>query len=133
MVWYSPVMLFAMIGVARELMQRRNWSNPFIGCAFISFLILWYFNASWWAWWFGDSWGARAFIEINGLFTIGLACLFTHIGQLSVERRRIWIALVGGTICWHWLLVGAWLAKKVPRADYLIPTYRILPMYQIPS
>ena len=39
----------------------------------IVFALNWYVNSSWWCWWFGNSFGGRAFLDFSLVFVAGLA------------------------------------------------------------
>jgi hypothetical protein len=66
---YSPIMIFALIGLTQTAIKHvfngRLIAFVFSGIAYIC--------ASWWCWWFGPSYGYRAFIDFYPLLAIGLA------------------------------------------------------------
>jgi hypothetical protein len=66
---YSPAMLFALIGLIQ--LSKNNALNARL-ITFI-FCTITYICASWWCWWFGQSYGYRAFIDFYPLLAIGLA------------------------------------------------------------
>ena len=55
----------------------------------MSSLLLWYVNASWYAWWFGTGAGNRAYVELAVVFVIGFAFAYTWLEQTAnlVARR----------------------------------------------
>jgi len=123
---YSPMLLLATIGLIWQFITSREARrNEFVLCALGSLVIIWYFNSAWWSWWFGDSWGGRAFTEMMIVFAIGMTWLIQHIATLRGDARRAWISAIGGSIIWTCILVVMWYAKWVPRSDYLVPTWRV--------
>jgi hypothetical protein len=71
---YTPLILLALIG----LFYSRN-INPFFKASLIIIPLLVYLNSSWWCWWFGGSYGARAMIETYPLLAIGFAAFFDFV------------------------------------------------------
>jgi hypothetical protein len=133
--WWSPMLLLATIGLVWELVKSRAARrNELVLCAIASFVILWYFNSAWWSWWFGESWGGRAFVEISVLFMIGMTWLIRRISTLSNDdARRAWIGAIGGSIIWTTILLGFWYTKQIPRSDYFVPSWRILKVNHAPA
>jgi len=91
--FFSPVLLIATLGLVLAIL-RKGWPVPRLALALMAAAAvgLVYVNSSWWCWWFGWAFGARAFVEMSPVFLLGLA------GLLSVARGRWrWAAL--GLIC----------------------------------
>ncbi len=92
--FYSPVLLWSAWGLAWGVSTRAAWRDPLVVCLVLSALVLWYLNASWYAWWFGgDAFGARAFLELGGLFILGFAFAVEH---LRTRARAARIAIASG-------------------------------------
>jgi hypothetical protein len=125
--WWSPMLLLAIAGLVWQLCtSRAARRNEFVHCAVAAFVIVWFFNSCWWSWWFGESWGGRAFTETLLVFMIGMTWLIERISTLQrADVRRAWIGAIGGTIIWEFLLLGLWYTKLLPRANYLVPPWRI--------
>lgn len=68
---YTPIMAFSLIGLF--LRSERLKTNFAVG---LLFLIHIYLIFSWWAWWFGGSFGLRAMIEIYPILAISLAVFY---------------------------------------------------------
>lgn len=66
---YSPLMVLSIIGLFR-LPKTLRWAFP-IYLTINSYIIL-----SWWCWWYGGSFGHRAFIDIYPFLTLGFALFF---------------------------------------------------------
>jgi hypothetical protein len=68
---YTPLMLMAFAGL--PLLYRKQL-GLFNLTAIMLVLLIWV-NASWWCWWFGGSFGNRAYIDGYGIFAFGVAAL----------------------------------------------------------
>ena len=73
--------------------------------------MLWYVNSSWYAWWFGESFGARAFLELSVLFVLGLGFAF--------ERLRGGTVVALACIAFNWILMLAFTLRWIPRQGTL--------------
>jgi hypothetical protein len=100
---YSPVLLLGLIGV----LFRRRGAGPI--WLFLPLLLataaLWYVNASWYAWWFGDAFGNRGFIAATPVFALGLGLLLRH------PPRHGWLILLALTLTWHLTFNGLYLLE----------------------
>ncbi len=76
---YVPVMFFAMFGL---IPLYRRWRKQF-WMTVVYVVVMIYVLASWWAWWFGGSYGPRGLIDMYGIMALPLAALI----QTSMERR----------------------------------------------
>jgi hypothetical protein len=72
---YTPLMMLAAAGILLLLKKNRQFFLPMT--IFISINI--YVILSWWCWWYGGSFGLRAFIESYALLTIPLAAIVEKI------------------------------------------------------
>ncbi len=72
---YTPVMLIALLGFIHLYHRHRQFFIP----VFFYFLINTYVLASWWLWWYGGSYGNRAFIDMYGLLAFPLAAVFHYL------------------------------------------------------
>lgn len=70
---YTPIMLTAVMGIA--LMKR--YCKPLLTAILVFFAINIYVVFSWWCWWYGGSFGARALIESYAFLAMPMACFFT--------------------------------------------------------
>jgi hypothetical protein len=64
---YSPIMLFAVLGLGLGL-KKKIHSSPGVS---LILLISIYLFASWEAWWFGGAYGHRAFIDLFPFLSLG--------------------------------------------------------------
>lgn len=66
---YTPVMIFSLIGFYH---LRKKVPDLFLPSLAI-FLLVGYLLVSWWCWWFGGSFGNRAFIDLYPILGFSLA------------------------------------------------------------
>ena len=72
---YTPIMILALAGI---LLLKKYAGNFLIAIPlFLVFNI--YVVFSWWCWWYGGSFGLRAFIESYVFLAIPMACLWTWV------------------------------------------------------
>jgi len=71
---YTPVMVFSLIGFVQIFKNYRKLFVPL----FIFFILNLYVISSWWCWWYGGSYGHRAFIDSYPLMAIPLAAFIGH-------------------------------------------------------
>lgn len=107
---WHPILLLGLIGLARLIHAR-----PRTGLLLVSGLLLQlYVSASWW--WFGHSFGHRAFISSLPIFMIGLAMLIEPVRQKAWR----WWGLIGIALlaAWNMIMILAYLSEMIPYADY---------------
>ncbi len=85
---YTPIMVFAVTGIFYISREQAALRYAIIG----AFLIFVYVVFSWWCWWYGGSFGARAMIDIYGVMAIPLAALVSYI-----LHKKIWIQVMLGS------------------------------------
>ncbi len=79
---YSPIMIFAVLGIPLLFKHLKEFSWAIS----VFFVLNVYVILSWWCWWYGGSFGARAFVDSYALMAIPLA--------LSIQliwEKRFWI------------------------------------------
>ena len=76
---YTPIMLVAFIGIFTLPKQKKGLFLPVLLFTLLNIYIL----ASWWCWWFGGSFGLRAFIDSYAIMAIPLASI---ISTLSFKK-----------------------------------------------
>ncbi|MCP4311116.1 MAG: hypothetical protein GY790_07640 [Bacteroidetes bacterium] len=77
---YAPLMGFAMVGL---VMTKKRLSALFWPMVVLMISMI-YVQSSWWCWWFGGSFGMRAFAELSGILAFPLAAVFEFI----LENRK---------------------------------------------
>lgn len=78
---YTPSMIIAIIGFYWLYKNNRPLFFPIV----IYFVINTWILASWWLWWFGGSYGNRAFIDMYGLLAFPIAAF---LDQLNFSKYR---------------------------------------------
>jgi hypothetical protein len=76
---YTPLLIFALPGFLTLYFKHKALVAPIV----IIFLLQIYIVSSWWCWWFGGSFGARAFIEYYPLLLFPLGALIERILSLK--------------------------------------------------
>lgn len=104
---WSPVLVVACLGLMRRI------SNVFVASWSMGFLLLWYANSAWRTWWFGDSFGGRAFLELTGLFAIGLGLAF----ETMSAKSRIAVALLA--VAFNAAFMMLYITHRIDRDGYL--------------
>jgi hypothetical protein len=87
---YTPVLFFALISIIWLLFKRKYYL--FLSWTFF-FVFLTWFLSSWWSWWFGCSYGLRAYIDFYAIFFIPIALLFNGV-HFSMKVTLITISLL---------------------------------------
>lgn len=87
---YCPVLILTLVGITAGLSRKKGEYGWLL---LLLFAVTWVI-ASWWMWYFGGSFGHRAFIEYYPLFAIGIAAALHHgMGLLTPTVLR-WAALL---------------------------------------
>jgi hypothetical protein len=112
--FWTPLLLLSAWGLIWHLFRHRGWRDGLLVSLLVSCAILWYVNASWYAWWLGNSAGNRGFIEMAALFIIGFGFAYTWLGQIATVPRRIVIGLIVLAAMVNYTLLGL---KMLDRLD----------------
>lgn len=87
---YSPVLLAALAGYFLLWKRQREYFWPIIIFSVLNVYIV----SSWWCWWYGGSFGLRAFIESFPLLAIPLALFLTWVSEQKRWIRATLFSLV---------------------------------------
>jgi hypothetical protein len=94
---YTPLMTLALVGSLIVLFYKSLRQR--YGLILMSFLPLnIYIIASWWCWWYGGSFGNRAFIESYAILGIPLAVMIDKIGMAKRLNTIAIVALLSGVL-----------------------------------
>ena len=113
-VW-SPLLVLAVAGGAWATFRRDGVRNGLWLSLLVSGAILWYVNSSWDSWWFGDAFGARAFLELSFLFILGLAMCFDQVRTSGYRLRRLVTGWTLASIVYSLTLMALYIAEKISR------------------
>ena len=85
---YTPVLFIAMISSVWLFFQKKYY---LFGTWIVFFVLITYVLSSWWSWFYGCSFGHRAYIEFFGILMIPFALFLNHI--------RTWFSISIVVIC----------------------------------
>lgn len=119
--FWSPLLLLAVAGLVWGIVRSDQPDRGFLLSLLISLIAIWYVNSSWYAWWFGKSFGARAFVDFSGIFVLGLGIAFEFIRSLSATQRRIAWTMIGAALAVNWVLLLLFVGQKIPREGPIWP------------
>ncbi|MBW1782108.1 MAG: glycosyltransferase family 39 protein [Deltaproteobacteria bacterium] len=108
---WTPIIAFALGGY---ILYFRKAGSIFFALL-ICFLLQWYVNASWHCWWFGNSFGGRAFINCTFIFTIGLSALITRF----YEKRIYLFAIFTALVAWNFVFTAQYIVGLIPQGDHV--------------
>lgn len=83
---YTPILLVSVLGLFYSWKEKKYQFHSVT----LIFLIVTYLFASWWSWWFGGSFGHRAFVEFYAFLSIPLA---ESLYQFNQKKKYIAIIL----------------------------------------
>ena len=85
---YCPVLLLSLVGLLVGIFKEKS---RFLWLFFLLCIVVWIIS-SWWMWYYGGSYGHRAFIEYYPFFAIAIAALFNFgIGPV----KATWLMILG--------------------------------------
>ncbi len=115
--FWAPSLAFAMAGL---FLKREVRNHPTVACLLVGAVVLWYANAAWQVWWFGDAFGARSFLECQPLFVIGFAAAFWSLSRTSRGTRAACAALLALCAVYNSVLLVLYIALLIPRSGALL-------------
>ena len=108
---WTPIILLSLGGYLLYFREARSIYLALLTC----FLLQWYVNSSWHCWWFGNSFGGRAFINCTFIFTIGLSALIKKFYNKKIYLFVVFTVL----IMWNFLFTAQYIVGLVPQGDYV--------------
>jgi len=117
--FWSPVLLLSVFGIAMSLRLLNRRSHSFLVCHTAAACLLWYLNSCWHQWWFGDAFGARAFLELSGFFVTGLALFGERACLWARKYQIVLVVAVTGCLVYNYMLMALYVFQRVSRSDYL--------------
>ena len=109
---YHPWYLVALLGCAAAMATRGT--RRLAGGALASFGILAVVNGTWWAWWFGDSFGNRAFVEVIAVLMVPLALWLTDVARVTPRLTRAAPATLIVLAAANALLWSGYILRRYP-------------------
>lgn len=92
---YTPVALLSLAGLFHLFKQNRYQLFSFLGF----FILLTYVLSSWWCWYYGGSFGLRAYIEFYALFAILMTIALTTISNKIYKNIYNSLIVLAVIIC----------------------------------
>ncbi|MCX6842270.1 MAG: hypothetical protein NTX53_08325 [candidate division WOR-3 bacterium] len=126
--WYSVLLLIAAYGAFRLPQARRVCI-----AAIASFLLMAIVNGTWWCWWFGYSFGNRAFIET--LPSLSLAAALS-VSRLSIGRKvtiALMVVMLAVVVLNLYLWIGFLLQAYPLGGDHTIAQAYLWPFFHSPA
>ena len=96
---YTPIIAMALLFI---MVGKSFWYKRIVFIVTMS--VFTYFTASWWCWYYGDSFSGRPFVDIYPLFIIALIVLYN---QISTSWKKIMLVF-----CIPFLLVNQIMAYQ---------------------
>lgn len=118
---WHPLLLLGALGWLYASFRRQLFPWTWI----ISFLTITYLNSTWWCWWFGSSFGNRAYEGSILFFMAGLAFLYEQTEGSAIRRKFLvncsWIFII-----WNAFLLSLYLAHRIDRSQAVSLTERLM-------
>lgn len=87
---YTPLMAVALAGI---FLMFRYMRGKFIA-VFVFLLFNLYVVSCWWCWWYGGSYGLRAFIESYAILSIPLAVVINYLNAGRIKRIILYVFII---------------------------------------
>ena len=107
--YWHPLLLPAIAGFVVWSLRNRL-ALPWLG----SLVLVVGINGAWWCWWFGSSFGNRAFEAATFFAMLGLAFLLRVAGPRRLWRTAL-AAAVALAVAANLVLLALFLARRIPR------------------
>lgn len=99
---FSPLLIFALIGIALKIKQRQWWREDGVLLGIIG--LHWIVVSLWWNWWAGVSFGPRIWTDMLPYLAYFIIPTLTAFAALRGKRRRAAAAIGGLLISWSVLV-----------------------------
>jgi len=86
---YTPLMTLTFLGLI--LLWRQN--KVMLWQVFWLLVLMIYINSSWWCWWFGGSYGNRAYIDGYGIFALSIGAFIGFVQKIK-PKVVCWITFI---------------------------------------
>jgi hypothetical protein len=116
---WSPMVFLAVIGLLWALLRGERAGRSLLIVWGLAGMLLWYFNSAWWYWSFGAAFGARSFLELGGLFALGLAMLFEQAFRSGAAALRAVAAAVAVGFLFNAGLMGLYQTRHIRQSEPL--------------
>lgn len=80
---YTPLMLLTVSAILLHLRYLKDFFLPILIFTIVNVYVV----LSWWCWWYGGSFGLRAFIESSAILAVPLALLIRQVLNMKIISR----------------------------------------------
>jgi hypothetical protein len=122
--FWSPILLLVIPGLFYIRKRAREFFTPIL--LFLPLNV--YVISSWWCWWYGGSFGQRAFIESIPLFSICFCAFYEGLNSPAGKRILISLTLLCVTLS-TWLMLKYWtgvIPFDETTWNYFVKTFFVL-------
>jgi hypothetical protein len=88
---YTPVMIFALAGILMMAGKLKRWRFPVVAATLLNLYIVF----SWWCWWYGGSFSARALVEFYVVLAFPLGAFYRWIFKRHMVLKISTLLLLG--------------------------------------
>jgi hypothetical protein len=106
--YWHPFLIAGLVGLLVLARKERGLVRAGVAVAAITI----YVNAAWWCWWFGSSFGSRAFDGVFLFFMLGAACAFE---RLAERAGRLLFATGVACAGWNTIVLILYRLSEIPR------------------
>ncbi|MCF6242623.1 MAG: hypothetical protein L3J74_14915 [Bacteroidales bacterium] len=92
---YAPIMIFALIGILFLKIKAKSFFLPVLFFTILNIYIV----SSWWCWWYGGSYGLRAFIDSYAILIFPLVAIIDYFYTKS--KAKIIVLILTGIFLFH--------------------------------
>jgi hypothetical protein len=106
--YWHPVLLPGLVAGGIWALRRTALTGWIASC-----VLMWVLNSAWHSWWFGVSFGNRAF---EGTVFLAMAGIAVLLARANRSRLLGWLVptLLGAAVVWNLLLFALFLTKRIP-------------------
>lgn len=90
---YTPIMFFALLGIFFLKKEAKSFFLPVLLFTILNIYII----LSWWCWWYGGSYGLRAFIDSYALLIFPLVALIEYF----YNKTKIFVLIISSIFLFH--------------------------------
>jgi hypothetical protein len=126
--WYAVLLLLAIYGAFRLPQARRVCI-----AAIASFLLMVIANGTWWCWWFGHSFGNRAFIETLPSLSLVAALSVSRLSTGRKTKIALVVAMLAVVVVNLYLWMGYLLQGYPHDGSHTVAQAYLWPFFHSPS
>lgn len=101
---YTPMMLFALLGIVLSWRHKREWTWALALFVAVNIYVIF----SWWCWWYGGSFGQRAFVDFYAILALPLGLMLTW-----MRERQRWMRIAFYTVFTFFICLNLFQAKQI--------------------